>query len=62
MSEYSELQSAYCPACGEPVRDAWTVPVAAAPKTEFVANLDDGHVEVTDAGLRVYQHANGGES
>ena len=61
MSEYSELQSEFCPACGERVRDAWTVPVAASPKTEFVATLADGHVELTDAGLRVYQHAGGDE-
>ena len=61
MSEYSDLQASFCPACGEPVRDAWTVPLAASPKSEFVAEMPNGHVEATDAGLRVYQHTGGKE-
>ena len=61
MTDATDLQADYCPACGAPVRDAWTVPVAAAPKVEFVAALDDGHIELSDAGVRVYHHAEGGD-
>jgi hypothetical protein len=57
MSEYTELQADYCPACGTKLREAWMVPLAASPKLEFVAETVNGHVEATDAGLRYYQHA-----
>jgi hypothetical protein len=62
MSEYTELSAEYCPHCPTELRDAWHVPLAAAPKEPLVATLDDGHVEIDDSGLRVYLHAeNGGD-
>lgn len=68
MSEYEEHGANYCPECGVKLRDAWRVPLAAAPKESIVAVLTDddeedvidGHVTV-DQAVTVYLHATGGE-